>query len=242
MPVPPPPKGASATSTQRADEENALALLKTFRMSALDTLLSTSSGALSVALAVIDGSLPEPARAQAIAKGSALADPLRRDLFERFLPESQRRKVLGPDFNPAALLGQKGDPVRGQALFASVCIACHRAQEIGTDFGPDLTHIATKWNPAAMIEQILTPSKIIEPQWKLTTVELKNGETKTGFPAATTATELTLKQAGGLTEKIPATDIAKTSTSPVSMMPEGLLQSLTAQEAADLLQYLQSLK
>jgi putative heme-binding domain-containing protein len=242
LPVPAWQKGAGEVRTQRDAEEAALILLKKGDVAPLDTLLATGSGALSVALAVIDGSIPEPARAQTIAKGSALTDPLRRDLFERFLPESQRRKVLGPDLKPAELLALKGDAARGQALFASVCVACHRAQEVGTDFGPDLSHIGTKWNQAAMLEQILTPSKIIEPQWKLTTVELKNGESKSGFPAASTATELTLKQAGGVTEKIPVADIVKTSASPVSMMPEGLLQSLTAEEAADLLQYLGSLK
>jgi hypothetical protein len=48
--------------------------------------------------------------------------------------------------------------------------------------------------------------------------------------------------AGGLTEKIATTQIAKTITTPVSTMPDGLLQTLTAQEAADLLEYLDSLK
>jgi putative heme-binding domain-containing protein len=233
---------AGETRTQRAAEETALASLKSGDLAPLDTLLGTGSGALTLALAVIDGSLPEAARAQAIAKGSALTDPLRRDLFERFLPEAQRRKILGPNLNPAALLTQKGDATRGKALFAGVCVACHRAQDVGVDFGPDLSHIGTKWTPAALIEQILAPSKIIEPQWRLTTVELKNGGTKAGFPAESTATELTLKEAGGVTEKIATADIAKTTAAPVSMMPEGLLQSLTAQEAADLLAYLQSLK
>ena len=41
---------------------------------------------------------------------------------------------------------------------------------------------------------------------------------------------------------MPVEQIAKTSTSAISLMPEGLLQSLTAQEAADLLQYLDTLK
>ena len=236
--------GASpATLQQRAAEEKALALLKTGDTAPIDTLLASSSGALSVALAVIDGSIPGPARAAVIAKGSAITDPLRRDLFERFLPESQRRQVLGPDPQPAAVLARKGDAARGKALFATVCVACHRAEGAGIDFGPDLSHIGTKWKPAQMIEQILAPSKIIEPQWKLTTVELKNGESKTGFPAVeSAAAELSLKQAGGILEKIPKTEIVKTSTAPVSAMPEGLLQSLTAQEAADLLQYLDSLK
>jgi putative heme-binding domain-containing protein len=231
-----------ATRTQREEEKAALARLKTGDLATLNKLLSTGSGALSVALAVIDGSLPAPARAEAIARGSALTDSLRRDLFERFLPESQRRQILGPDFKPTDLLSQKGDAARGKVLFGTVCGACHHAQDIGTDFGPELSRIRAKFGPAAIIEQIVAPSKVIEPQWKLTTLELKNGASKSGFAVKTTPAELTLKQAGGLVEKIPAAQIGKTTVAPVSMMPEGLLQTLTKEEAADLLEYLNSLK
>jgi putative heme-binding domain-containing protein len=179
---------------------------------------------------------------QAITKGSALTEPLRRDLFERFLPESQRRKVLGTDIKPATLLAIKGDATRGKSLFSGLCIACHRANGVGIDFGPDLSHISTKWNRTAMLDQLLTPSKVIDPQWQLTTLELKTGESKVGFIAARSDTEQTLKMAGGLSEKIASSLITKTTTAPISTMPEGLLQTLTAQEAADLLEYLDSLK
>jgi putative heme-binding domain-containing protein len=237
------PKDLSpATIAQRQVEEKDLAQLKTGDSSPLDKLLATNSGALSVLLAILDEQLSAAIRASAIAKGSAITEPLRRDLFERFLPESQRRKVLGTDLKPDALLSMKGEATRGKALFTGVCIACHRADGIGIDFGPDLSHIGTKWNRAAMIEQLLTPSKVIDPEWQITTVELKSGVSKLGFITARNDNELTLKMAGGLTEKLAVAQIAKTTTAPASMMPEGLLQTLTAQEAADLLEYLDSLK
>jgi putative heme-binding domain-containing protein len=95
-----------------------------------------------------------------------------------------------------------------------------------------------------MLDQILTPSKVIDPQWQITTLELKTGGSKAGFITTRSDQELNLKMPGGLTEKIPATAISKTTAAPatISTMPEGLLQSLTAQEAADLLEYLDSLK
>ena len=231
-----------ATRAQRANETEALKRLSGGDAAALDALLASGSGALSVALAVMDGSLTGGMRALAITKGNAIPDPLRRDLFERFLPESQRRKVLGSDIQPAALLAQKGDATRGKTLFAGVCVACHRAEGVGLDFGPDLTHIGTKWKRADMLEQILSPSKIIDPQWQPATVELTDGSSRTGFIAERNDSEVTLKMAGGISEKIPATQIAKTTTARISLMPEGLLQSLTAQEAADLIEYLATLK
>ncbi|MEO6784839.1 MAG: PQQ-dependent sugar dehydrogenase [Chthoniobacteraceae bacterium] len=233
----------SATArSQREAEENSLTKLKAGDDAQLDTLLSTGSGALSVLLAILDGSLADEMRAQAITKGSAMPDPLRRDLFERFLPESQRRKVLGAGFKPETLLAQKGDATHGKTVFGGVCVACHRAGDAGLDFGPDLSHIGTKWKRADMLDQILSPSKIIEPQWEPATVELRGGGSRIGFIAGRDDAGLTLKMAGGIVEKIPAGQITRTTTARISLMPEGLLQSLTAQEAADLLDYLSSLK
>ena len=233
---------SGATASQRKAEELSLTKLKAGDATQLDPLLATGSGALSVLLSVVDGSLTGDLRTHAIGKGSALADPLRRDLFERFLPESQRRKVLGAAFNPDALLAQKGDATRGKIVFAGVCVACHRAGDAGTDFGPDLSRIGTKWNRVAMLEQILAPSKLIEPQWQLATVTLKDGTVKTGFIASRTDAETTLKLPGGIVEKISSAQIATTSAARVSLMPEGMLQNLTAQEAADLLEFLATLK
>ncbi len=233
---------AAATLSLRKAEDQAIAQLRAGDSKPLDLLLATNSGALSVLLAIVDGKLSTDLRALAIAKGSALTEPLRRDLFERFLPESQRRKVLGSGIKPEALLSMKGDAAHGKAVFASVCIACHRLNEVGIDFGPDLSRIGSKWNRAAMLEQLLSPSNLIEPLWQLTTVELNTGDSKAGFITARSDTELTLKMAGGLTEQISTTRVTKTTTAALSMMPEGLLQNLTAQEAADLLEYLDSLK
>ena len=239
---PAPKDVTAATTAQRAAENTALKKLKAGDATQLDALLASPSGALSVALALTDGTLTGAVRAAAIGKGSALIDPTRRDLFERFLPDSQRRKVLGDDFKPETLLALKGDAARGKVLFTALCTACHRAGDTGTDFGPELTQIGKKWDRAGLLEQIRYPAKTIDPQWFLTTVELTNGESKSGFLLAQSAAETSLKMAAGERAKIPAREIAKTRTERISLMPEGLVQSLTAGEAADLLEFLSGLK
>src|SRR4029434_7826710 len=196
---------------QGETERESMRRLKTGDASLLDELLASSSGSLTVALAVIDGSLTRALREQAVAKGSALADPLRRDLFERFLPPEQRRKTLRPALCVAGMLALKGDVARGKAVFLAMCAACHRAGESGIDFGPDLSRIATKYDRAALLDQILHPAKVIEAQWQLTTVTLKNGETLSGFIAARTGPDVSLKLAGGVAKNVSAADIARTS-------------------------------
>ncbi len=227
---------------QREEEEQALGRLKAGDGTKLDLLLGSNSGALSVLLAIVDGSLGGALREQAILRGSASADPLRSGLFERYLPESQRRQVLGAAPDVARILAHAGDAARGERVFASVCAACHRANGAGIGFGPDLSRVGQKWDRAGLLEQILQPGKVLEPQWHPTTVEVQGGQTKMGFVSARDTQALTLTQPGGVVEKIPLGTILKSSSSRVSLMPEGLLQALTLGEAADLLEYLGTLR
>jgi putative heme-binding domain-containing protein len=233
---------SAAAAAQREKEKAAIIALRRGDIAPLPVLLATGSGALSTVLAVLDGLLPAEVRAAVIAQGAALADPLRRDLFERFLPEAQRRQVLGATFDRAALLARPGDAAHGRAIFAATCVACHRADGTGIDFGPDLSHIGAKWDRAGLLEQIVAPSAVVDPTWQLATVELKGGGTKSGFVAARDGETLTLRLAGGLTEKIPAAQVKNVTATRTSVMPESLLQNLTATEAADLIAFLAALK
>jgi putative heme-binding domain-containing protein len=233
---------SSQTRKQRSEEQGILAELKAGDSKHLDAILRSPSGALSVVLAIIDGSLTAPIRVAALAKGNALADPSRRDLFERFLPEDQRRVVLGNDIQPEKLLALSGNAAQGQELFASICAACHRVKGQGTDFGPDLSHIATKWKRPELLDQIRFPSRVIDPQWQLTTITTSAGETKSGFVASQEGDAIMLKMAGGETARIAKGEISSTSTERISVMPEGILQSLTAPEAAGLLEFLGTLR
>lgn len=208
----------------------------------LPKLLETSSGALRVAHAIIDGSLKGSIRADAIEKGSALADPLKRDLFERFLPPEKRRKVLGPDFPPESLLSAKGNAAQGREMFNAICATCHRIDNLGADFGPDLSKIGGKWNRADLLDQIIHPGKVIDPEWNLTTVTTTDDESIAGFIAARADKSITLKIAGGHRREIPANEIKSTANARATLMPEGLLDNLSAEEAAGLLEFLASHK
>lgn len=227
---------------QRQRENEALKRVVSGDDSEIQSLLESNSGALSLALAIIDGSVRGEARRLAVKHGAAHAEALRRDLFERFLPSSERRKVLGPQISVEALLAKKGDAARGAQVFAGLCAACHRLNGGGIDFGPDLHHIGSKWKRADLLEQILYPAKVVDPQWQMATVELKSGEVKNGFIMERTDREVRLKLTGGIDLKVPASEVKAATQSRISVMPEGLLQNLTAQEAVDLLDYLSELR
>ncbi len=165
-----------------------------------------------------------------------------RDLFQRFLPPEQRRRTLGSDFAPTEVLALRGDAKRGSAVFANEsggqCVRCHRAHGAGRDFGPDLTDIARKYDRAALLTHITQPNLLVAPEHRTHSVILRDDTELTGFLKSRTPTELLLRLEDGTDRRVPAAQVASTRESALSAMPEGLLAALTAQEAADLLEFL----
>lgn len=169
-----------------------------------------------------------------------------RDLFQRHLPPSRRRAVLGPGFAAAPVLGLSGSAGRGRMLFASEsgpnCVRCHSVGGRGGVFGPALDGVAGRLGREDLLEQIVQPSKRIAPDYAVHQIETRDGLTRSGFVVRRTAESVEVRQEDGRVTAIPTKDVAADSISPVSAMPEGLLDSLTASEAADLLAFLMSLR
>jgi len=113
----------------------------------------------------------------------------------------------------------------------------------GTDFGPDLSHVGTKYDRAKLLENILEPSKTIEPNFVTYVCRTTRGEDLVGVLVRTAATEMVLKDAQTKKEiHIPLEQVKKFAPQTTSAMPDGLLSALTAQQAADLLEFLQKQK
>jgi putative heme-binding domain-containing protein len=149
------------------------------------------------------------------------------------LPPEQRRKVLGPNFSAEKLLAQKGNAARGKELVTAICASCHKIENIGVEFGPNLSQIAKKYDRAKLLEQIREPGKVIEPDWFPATVKSSDGEAVTGFLIGKV-----LKMAGGLSRDLSEEEIKSAQKARATLMPEGLLENLSAEEAADLLEFL----
>jgi putative heme-binding domain-containing protein len=163
-----------------------------------------------------------------------------RDLLQRFLPPDRRRSTLGTDINPKVLLALRGDATRGRDLFAgaSQCARCHTCAGTGRTFGPDLTGIGKKYDRAQLFDHILNPSKLIAPEFKTVSLTMRDGTELSGFVLRRTTTELVLRDETLKEHTLKLSDVREQRESTLSAMPEGLLAPLTAQEAADLLEFL----
>lgn len=185
--------------------------------------------------------------AAAITAATASPSAHIRELFERFLPDSQRVETLGTAATVGKIAKLKGDAARGLALVAltgkaAACMACHFINGVGRDFGPDLSKVGARLNSTQIIESLLTPSKVIAPGFQSIVITLKDGSVHSGFVVKREGAAVMLKTATGQTETLNKTAMQNEHALPVSLMPEGLLQGFTAQEAADLVAYLGGLK
>ena len=119
---------------------------------------------------------------------------------------------------------------------------CHRIGAGEDLLGPELTLIGKKYPKGQLLENIVDPSKTIDPKYATHLVETKGGSIVAGLKIREDDQELVLRDAERKDVRIPKPSIARSVVQQKSLMPEFLLQDLTAQEAADLLEFLGSLK
>lgn len=251
--TPAPEKDAALVGVaRRRNEELAdLAKLQAAKESSVqieiaDRLLSSPCGALLLMRSIDHHELAHTTASMVIQKAVGSNDSSIRDLFERLLPMDQRVKRLGSDINPQQILELTGDYGRGKRTFFEnsgvSCKNCHRILNEGKELGPELTTIGKKLTRTQLLESILDPSKLIEPKYVTYLVETADGRIVTGLLQSKDENEVVIKDSQDKMHRIPITEIEQLVPRRQSMMPELLLRDMTAQQVADLLEYLSSLK
>ena len=135
-----------------------------------------------------------------------------------------------------------GSAEAARPIFDKQCGICHKFGELGTEVGPDLTTIASRFKKKDLLESILWPSKIISDQYQSEMFELKDGSIVTGVPVRETAIAVFVRTSENPERpvQVPKGKIATRAVSPVSLMPEGLLDGYTQADISNLLTFLLS--
>lgn len=132
----------------------------------------------------------------------------------------------------------------GGGHFEQLCASCHVFGGVGSSVGPDLTTVSRRFNRKDILSKILWPSRAISDpeQYATTMIETTDGQVVTGLVVREDERTIVLRvpQATERPVEIPKTQIRERARSPVSMMPEGLIDGLTQEQIADLLAFLQS--
>jgi putative heme-binding domain-containing protein len=129
-----------------------------------------------------------------------------------------------------------GDSSRGRAVFTRTCQQCHTLFGVGGKVGPDLTG-SNRADLDYILQNIVDPNAVIPNEYRASNLETKDGRSITAIITRQDDKSVTAVTANEVLV-IPRDEIQSLTQSALSMMPEGLLQSLTDQEVRDLIYYL----
>jgi len=128
------------------------------------------------------------------------------------------------------------NPQAGKAVYKTACAACHRLYGEGGQIGPDLTG-AQRQNLGFLLENIVDPSAVVTADFRMSTVLLHDGRAMSGILLEKTPQRIVLQmQNERMTLASDEIQLIKPSTA--SLMPDGLLQPLSADQVRDLFAFL----
>lgn len=137
------------------------------------------------------------------------------------------------------ILNVSADAKLGKTVFQKSCSACHTYLGEGGKVGPDLTGV--KNQPAeALLLHILVPNYEVLPAYQAISIKTNDGRSFSGWLVSETENSLTLRTTFGTDEPILRRNIATLSNSGLSLMPDGLEQSMTREDMAKLIAYLKA--
>lgn len=131
-----------------------------------------------------------------------------------------------------------GDAKKGQMVFSTICITCHKHGQLGVDVGPPLSDVKVK-PPEALLSDILDPNRMFEARWSAYQVDLKDGRVLSGLVQSESGDNIVLAMMGGAKETIQRSAIKEMKSLDRSLMPPGLEAAINKEQMADLIAFLQ---
>ncbi|QEG22110.1 PVC-type heme-binding CxxCH protein [Mariniblastus fucicola] len=235
-----------------SEEEVAQLILREFKRlttegkrNAIDTLCSRKPWSKRLLNAVENGRVPSSvvtafhARQIQMFDDAALTEKLtkawgkvRETDQERLAQIAELRKTMSPE----AIA--KSDIASGKKLFTQHCATCHAMFGAGGNIGPDLTG-ADRKNLNYLLENIVDPSATVATTYRASVLAMEDGRLLTGVVMDNNGQTLKLQtQEELLTLEVDSVEDIKQTE--LSLMPEKLLDKLTAKEKIDLFGFLMS--
>ncbi len=199
-----------------------------------------------------------------------LADSLRRETIPADLARSVLRGVQGGGGNPEleqairvagklenaswqltpelksqilTAAATQGSPARGEAIYRQSnlqCIVCHAIGNAGGLVGPNLISVGGSSQPDYILESLLLPNAKLKEGYTTLTVLTDEGDVINGIIIGRNQEFVKLRLADGKEVQI-ASETIEQEKPGKSLMPEGLLDTLTKSEMTDLVAFLSAL-
>ena len=169
-------------------------------------------------------------------------------------PELEKRGLIGKEaalveitvpakpestkFSVAEVMALKGDAARGK-IAAGRCIMCHKIGDAGPDYGPALKGFASRQAPEVVAKAIVDPSADISHGFEGSALNLKNGKWIDGHIVAD-GNPVVIQSTGGVVQRVPKKQIASRKDMDRSLMLGADQLGLTAQDVADIVEWMKT--
>lgn len=141
----------------------------------------------------------------------------------------------------AAEAQQFGNARHGALVFQSPrfsCVSCHKVGKIGGAIGPELTKIALCQPPEKIVAEVLWPKHVVKDEYKVLSITTRDGKMHQGYKEREDAREIVLRDpASRKLVRLAKADIDE-RREVGSLMPDGLADSMSAQQRRDLFRFL----
>lgn len=137
-----------------------------------------------------------------------------------------------------------GNVARGREIFHRAelaCLACHRVGAEGGIIGPALDTLGTAQPVDFIIGAILEPKKEIKEGYEAYEIETKSGDLLTGYRIRSDREQVVLRESAAPETITLRREQVQTERPAGTLMPPGLVDSLTREELRDLTAYLAGL-
>jgi putative heme-binding domain-containing protein len=178
----------------------------------------------------------EPHQKDALLKhpSGAVRDRIKKALAAK---ADDREELIQQTFAKVSAL--KPDSLAGEKVYMTSCATCHRLHGQGYEVGPSLSSVAGR-DKKALLTDILDPNRAVAPQYQVYLVKIPGArDPVSGIIAAETPSSLTLRRANAEETIVLRRDILEIKAYTASLMPEGVETNVSAQNFADLLEFLQ---
>jgi putative heme-binding domain-containing protein len=143
----------------------------------------------------------------------------------------------------AQLANDSGDLERGLKIFTRArlaCFSCHRVGEAGGIIGPELAVVSKNRTAAQIVESLLWPNRVIDPAYQPIKIMTEEGSLITGYLSKEESSETEVAVIDPATRKITKVEKSaiESQANGLSLMPNGLVDSLSNQELADLTRFI----
>jgi putative heme-binding domain-containing protein len=133
-------------------------------------------------------------------------------------------------------LSRGSDPVKGMSVFEAKCAQCHTIYGKGGNIGPDITGVGRD-NLDLVLSNVLDPSLVIGKPYYVYIAKLKDDTAVSGILVEDSPKQVVLKEPTGV-HVIPRDQLVRLVQQNISMMPEGLEQTMTQDEFCNLIAFL----